>query len=210
MPNVIIRRTAPVGLAAIVAIIMNIEYFFSTPQGSSLASTLRTWAILAAGFTYVLAGILVSIRHIRPIQKKVSGQWLYSSILLFCMWAMVVFGLFSGPGNPSFVWAFQNIVVAVYSAMLATCAFFVTSAAYRAFRARTLEATLMLIFTALVMLGQATLGELIWPGFVPLSLWIINVPMNAGLRGLTITIAFGFIALCLRIISGLETRWLGD
>ena len=210
MPSVIIRRTGPIWLAAIVATIMNIEYFFSTPQGSSLASTLRTWAILAAGFTFVLAGILTSIRHGRAVKKKVSGQWFYSAILLFCMWAMVVFGLFMGPGNPSFVWIFQNIVIAVYSTMLGTCAFFVTSAAYRAFRARTVEATLMLIFTALVMLGQATLGELIWLGFVPLSLWIINVPMNAGLRGLAITIAFGFVALCLRIISGLETRWLGE
>lgn len=210
MSTTIIRRMAPIWLAAFVAVLMNFEYFINTTQGSYLASTLRTWAVIAAAFAYILAAIIITMRHGHVVRKKVHGQWYFSVLLLISLWGMIVYGLALGPGNVLFVWIFQNIVVAVYSTMLGTCAFFVTSAAYRAFRVRTGEAAVMLLVTALVMMSQATVGEVIWSGFAPIGHWLVDVPMNAGGRGLAITIALGFMALCLRIISGLETRWLGE
>jgi hypothetical protein len=130
--------------------------------------------------------------------------------MLIFLYIMTVMGLVMGPTYKWYQWLFANIVPSVYGAMVGTTAFFVASASYRAMRARTPEAAVMLIVGILTMLSNVTLSEAIWPGFTPLNRWIMDVAQAGGMRGLTITIAFGFIALGIRIMAGHDTGWLGE
>ena len=205
-----IRRTLPMILASFSALLMVFEYFFRTTQGTWLAGTFRTWSIVIVSFTFLVAFIVTTIRHLRIIQKKTPREWIYSIIVLATLWSVTSLGIAMGPRYPLYTWIFDNIVTSVYGAMIGSTAFFVASAGYRALRARTREAFVLLLSTVLVMLGNVTIGEVIWPGFGPISQWIMDVGVTSGTRGLVITIAFGFMALCLRIIAGLETSWLGD
>jgi hypothetical protein len=94
-------------------------------------------------------------------------------------------------------------------------AFFIASAAFRAFRIRTLEAGLLAAAALIVMLGRVPLTESLL-GFLPegfrlstLQEWIMNNPQNSAKRAILIGAAMGVMATGLRVILGIERSYLG-
>ena len=67
-----------------------------------------------------------------------------------------------------FQWMFKYIFSPLSATMFALLAFFVASASFRAFRARNLEASLLLVAGIIIMLGRVPVGSLI-------SSWVIIV-----------------------------------
>jgi nucleoside permease NupC len=94
--------------------------------------------------------------------------------------------------------------------MFSLLAFFIASAAFRAFRARNVEATLMLATSIVVMLGVIPVGEWIHEGMPELKDWILNYANNAGRRAILIGAALGAVATGLRVILGIERSHLGS
>jgi hypothetical protein len=107
--------------------------------------------------------------------------------------------------------------------MFSLLAFFIASAAFRAFRIRTVEAGLLAIAALIVMLGRVPLGDLLsdwllqlkWLPGVPHTLhlssiqeWIMNVPQNSAKRAILIGAALGVMATGLRVILGIERAYL--
>jgi len=93
-------------------------------------------------------------------------------------------------------------------------AFYIASAAYRAFRARNAEATLLLLTAVLVMLWRVPMGEAF------LRLFSVNLPdyintyimngFNVSVqRGIIIGAALGAASMSLRIILGIERTYMG-
>jgi hypothetical protein len=80
------------------------------------------------------------------------------------------------------------------AAVYASLAFYISSAGYRAFRARSLEAGILLGAGLIVLLGRAPLGDAISPYLPEIANWIINVPNVAGMRGIIICSAVGVMA----------------
>ena len=101
--------------------------------------------------------------------------------------------------------------------MFSLLAFFIASAAYRAFRARTLEATLLLAAALIVMIGNAPVGDLIWNTIMPVGdnlpsaarQWILDNPNLSARRGIILGISLGVISQSIRIILGIERSYLG-
>jgi len=112
------------------------------------------------------------------------------------------------PGAPAY-WAFNNIDVPLDGTMFSLLAFFIASAAYRTFRARTPEAALLLIAAMIVMLGRVPVGRLLGGWLGQSAEWIFDIPSTAAKRGILLGVALGSIATSLRIILGLERSWLG-
>jgi hypothetical protein len=65
--------------------------------------------------------------------------------------------------------------VPLQATMFSLLAFFIASAAYRAFRARGLNATLLLISAGIVMLGRVPKGEEAAPYFIGITLILLAI-----------------------------------
>jgi hypothetical protein len=92
--------------------------------------------------------------------------------------------------------------------MYSLLAFFITSAAFRAFRARNKEAVLLLVAAVLVMLGRVPIGSAIWSGFPDVTEWIMSFPNAAAKRGIRLGIDLGLISMALRMILGIERSYM--
>jgi hypothetical protein len=111
--------------------------------------------------------------------------------------------------NP-FFFIYKYVYAAMAGTMFSLLAFFVASAAYRAFKARSIDSGLLLAAAFLVMIGRVSIGEAIWPGFSTIAEWIMNVPQTAGQRAIQIGAALGLVSSSARILLGLEQSYLGQ
>jgi hypothetical protein len=115
-----------------------------------------------------------------------------------------------------FYWFFENVFIPLDSTMFSLLSFYIASAAFRAFRARSFEATALLISGCLVMLGRVPLGEQLALHFgqhsyslTDVAGWILNNPNTAAQRGILLGVILSQIAISLRIIFGIERTYMG-
>ena len=87
----------------------------------------------------------------------------------------------AGQFNP-FNWAFQSIQLPLSATMFSLLVFYITSAAYRAFRVRSVEAGLLLFTAVIVMLGQIPIMSSL--KFDVALEWIMRVPNVAAKRAI--------------------------
>ena len=114
-----------------------------------------------------------------------------------------------GTNGRVFTWLYDHVFDPCNSTMFALLAFFIASAAFRAFRARNLEAALLLGAAILVMLGRIPIGRALSPIFPAIADWIVDYGNSAGRRAIMMGAALGAIATGLRVILGLERSHLG-
>jgi len=115
-----------------------------------------------------------------------------------------------------FDWVFQNMFVPLDATMFSLLAFFIASAAFRAFRARSFEATALLIAGCIVMIGRVPLGEQLGfsiggtdISFASVASWILNNPNAAAQRGILLGVLLSMVAISLRIMFGIERTYMG-
>ena len=114
-----------------------------------------------------------------------------------------------GKDGRVFVWIYDHVFAPCNATMFALLAFFVASAAFRAFRARNVEAALLLGTAILMMLGRAPIGRALSDSLPDVAQWLLDVPSNGGRRAIMMGAAIGAIATGLRVILGLERSHLG-
>ena len=114
----------------------------------------------------------------------------------------------SAADKTTFQFAFDQVYTPLSATMYALLAFYVASAAFRAFRARNLHAALLLLAAVLVMMGRVPVGRLIWNKFPYVQEWLMTWPNTAGQRAILMGAAIGMMATGLRIIFGIERPYL--
>ena len=182
-----------------------------SPHAASQATykEIANWGRVISPFVLVLAVVTLIQTHWHRIQRR-TEHWQYSLVVFAGMLAMVITGIPSGPQHPAFAWLFNNVQVPMDATMFSLLAFFIASAAYRAFRARTFEATLLLVTAVIVMLGNVPVGDLLWPDAASNARqWILDNPNLSARRGIILGVSLGAISQSIRIILGIERSYLG-
>ena len=204
------RREIPIAICFLAGISFILEYFIPHEEVLSIFETVRQWAIIVIAFAYVL-GIANIVRiNFHVIQRR-QRDWPYKIVLVASVFFMIAVGVFfGGIGEGTiFGWVYYNAQYPLQSTMFALLAFFIASAAFRAFRVRTFEAGLLAVTAVLVMIGRVPVGEALWKQFPDFTEWIMNVPQLAGKKAIMIGAALGAISTALKVLTGLERTYLG-
>ncbi|MFO0729826.1 MAG: hypothetical protein U0361_02315 [Nitrospiraceae bacterium] len=190
------------------------QYYVPHPASEQLLTSVTKWLQIIGGFALVLGVTSLFHLHAAKIRRKEAG-WGYSLVLYVGMLGTITVGLLSG-GKESvegamtaFGWVYSFMLVPLQGTMFAILAFFIASAAYRSFRARSREAAVLLIAAVIVMMGRVPLGEYILPISGDISGWILNVLNAAVRRAILIGVSLGAVALSFKIIFGVERSYLG-
>ena len=186
------------------------------PATADIKETVTEWNKLIVGISILLGIYSLLHLHAQKVRRRQEG-WGYS--LFFFIGFLVMAGaVIYNSGQwfwNSFVAeaAFDKFYEYLYESAGATIfsllGFFIASAAVRTFRARSLEATILLAAAIIVMLGRAPLGELLTPYFPRLTEWIMAIPNAAAKRGVLLGVSLGVLAMSLRIIFGVERSYFG-
>jgi len=234
----IFRKHIPIAVAFIMGVAMFFQFYIPTRASSDFLSDVTQWNRIIAGFTLLLGIYSLLNHHFHKLRRRVEG-WGFSVIVYLGFFAMTFAGFIWGIRNKPplpiidpntgavtgqvevfvpFMWMYTYLFVPMQATMFSILAFYIASAAYRAFRARTREATVLLLTAIIVMLGRVPLGAFLigWhpfggeEEFLPwLTGWILNNPSMAAQRGIMIGIGLGMISTSLRIIFGIERTYMG-
>ncbi len=203
------RKALPTAILSFVATIVLIDYWFKIPVINNTAKDFTTWVSVIANVALGLGAVNLVMVHSRHVQLK-RMEWGNSLVLLVLMIYVAVLGITKTSNDATYRWIYDNVNVPLGSTLFATAAFQIASASYRTFRARNVEAGLLLITGIFVMLGKVPLGEMIGPWVPKFAQWIMDVWNTAAQRGIMICTAIGLIIISVRVITGLERGHFGS
>ncbi len=198
-----------------------------------------------ANFTNILAAFMLGLGvfsvlkiHLGKIAKQ-QKDWGFSIVLLTCIVLMVAFGYWDWNlrtfgadsaklDNPTY-WHFANymqdllfdgLLQQMDAGMFSVIAFYILSAAYRAFRIRSIEATILLAAALIMMLSlmgaigylwdQKALGDAS-PFIANFKLkevagWIKDNVQTPAIRGIDFGVGIGALAMGMRLWLSLEKQ----
>jgi len=223
-----VKRNIPLLITFLVGLSLIIAMFIPHWPFNVLNERFSIFYDVIAVFAFILGGGNLLKVHMRKVQRK-SRDWRYSLVTIIGFFVMLGAGLLkigvpeglSGDYQAAgslFKYMYDSAFQPLQATMFSLLAFFVASASYRAFRAKTLEATILLVAAFIILLRPTPLGYYLtfWLPeplqflHIPnLSTWILSVPNMAGQRAIMIGIALGIVSTSLRLILGIERSYLG-
>jgi hypothetical protein len=210
-----LKRQGPILVAFVVGMLMMVQFFTPNPLFRDLYNVVLDWKQVVLGCTFILGTWSLIRYHTKKIQRR-QENWQYSYVTIIGLIVTVLSAVIWKTGSGPYRWLFNHVQVPMQSTMFSLLAFFVASASYRAFRARTVQATLLLVAGALVMLGRVPVGAYISGtvfgvklSLVDISDWMLNVPNLAAKRGIMIGVGLGMTATAIKIVLGIEQTYLG-
>jgi hypothetical protein len=202
------RWQIPLLIVLLGGLFMAVQYFVPLEISERIYEYALDWIIIVGVFAMGLALWSLFRVSVSKIQTK-APSWGYNLILLAGLFAMIILGLIWGieEGKP-FMKLFWYIYTPIQASMFALLAFYIASAAYRAFRARTLIATILLLTAVIIILRLIPLGFLSLP-MQAASRWILTVPNMAAKRAIAMGVGLGGIATALKVVLGIERSYMG-
>ncbi|MFM8731722.1 MAG: hypothetical protein ACKOGJ_04245 [Phycisphaerales bacterium] len=229
-------RSVAVLIASLAGITMVLSKFL-VPLGDAEVKVADWFNVLAA-IAFVLGGANLLKMNLLSISARGPG-WGYSAVTLAAFLTTLGVGVlkvgvppaaafpnvpFSGEkdvAGSALWWLYEYAMSPITSTLFAMLAFYVASAAFRAFRAKNAAAIFLLATAFVVLLGRTYAGVLAtswiphdnpwvsWLRLENLSAVIMSVFTNAGTRAMIIGIAIGVAATSLKIMLGLDRSYLG-
>ena len=166
------------------------------------------------GFAVGLGVLNLFQVHSRRVLK--GGENAFNSVAFFISMLLMLTISVLQKGHPNSLnnnlnrLLFDGALQSLNATMFSVIAFYIVSAAYRAFRVRSVEATFLLVTAVIVMLGQIPVGVFLTHA-LPDNLhvevarhWILTIASAAATRAIAFGLGVGGLAVALRIWLGLE------
>lgn len=240
------KRTVPLFIASITGFVVIVAYFI--PYTENWGENTMIWFDILAAIAFILGGGNLLKMNLEKVSNRRPG-WGFSLITVIAFVVTLVIGLFKigvmpSEGFPQFAWSgtydqegspfrwiYEYLYYPLQATMFSLLAFYVASAAFRAFRAKNVEAAVLLGTAFIVLLGRTYAGVYLtgWvdslvdestPTFVStfvrnlrldrMTSMIMNVFNLAGLRAITIGIALGIVSTSLKVLLGVDRSYLGS
>ena len=228
------KRNVPLLITALGGFILIISYFIPATQGWGEVAAI--WFDILASIAFILGGGNLLKIHLKKISDKSVG-WAYSAITLAAFLITLFVGLGKVGVNPNplypeyglsghyreigspFWWLYEYAFKPLTATMFAMLAFYISSAAFRAFRAKNIEAILLLGTAFIILLGRTFAGVYLtaWlPDWMSglkienLTVYIMSVFNTAGNRAIMIGIALGIASTSLKVLLGVDRSYLGS
>jgi|Deesub1362B_J571_1020462.scaffolds.fasta_scaffold03446_6 hypothetical protein len=201
------RKQIPILIVFFVGLLGFLQYFVTGPISKGIYNTWLEWFQGVQGMAIIMAIISLTKRHWTNVRK--GRNTFYSLVTLISLYGMMFLGLFLGIEKGSlFDKLYEYVMVPLNATTFSLLAFYMASAAYRAFKARSMEATLLLLSAFVLMIGLTSFGDMISKNLPYFAQWVLDVPNLAAQRGIVLGIALGVIATSLKIMLGIERSWL--
>lgn len=217
------KREIPILLVMLCGLAIVWAFFSPEPASRAVNDELLAW-----GTVFFSVAFLLGISNLIRISLKQIATGhpdrVYKALLLIVLLGYILIGVaeihgwFGIPEGEQFRrdWIYNRVFKPLQATMFSLLAFYIASAAFRAFRARSLEATLLLTAGALVMIGQVPI-----PPFIPGAEWIGETSVRlqaflmayinaAGQKAIIMGAALGTLATGLRIVLGIERSYLSE
>jgi len=197
----------PLLVCLISGTIMFAQYFSSHPVAKYIYENVLEWWQIIFAFT-LLVGVATFVKsNLKSISQKKDTA--YRGISLLGLVLMPILALIGGTKiNSPFLWVFENMQAPMQATVFSLLAFFVASASYRGFRARSIPATILLVTALIVLIGRIPIAEHISDLLPKLAFWIQNNPSMSARRAILIGIGLGSMTTALRVILGIERTYL--
>ena len=228
------KRTVPLFITAAGGFVLIAAYFI--PYTESWGEVVAIWFDVLASIAFILGGGNLLRTHLQKVSARRAG-WGYSIITLLAFGVTLAVGLgkvgvhpnpnfpghrWSGtylePGCP-FWWLYEYAFKPLTATMFAMLAFYIASAAFRAFRAKNTEAILLLGTAFVILLGRTFAGVFL-TSWIPdslaglkienLTVDIMRVVNTAGSRAIMIGVALGVASTSLKVLLGVDRSYLGS
>ena len=209
-------------IAFVMGIAMVCQYYIPSQASQDFGSDMNIWTEIIFAFALLIGVQSLIHNHTNKIRRKQVGYG-FSWAVIISMIAMTIAGLIGGGVDNTkgmYFWMFQYLQVPMQATVFSILCFYIATAAYRAFRAKTPEATMLLIAAAIAMLGRVPVGTEL-TDWIPLGTfwanlrmeimtdWLLNIPNTAGFRAVMFGVGLGIISTSLRIIFGIERTYMG-
>ena len=234
------KRTIPLVITAAGGFVLIGAYFI--PYTQNWGELAAIWFDVLAAVAFILGGANLLRSHLQRISARVRG-WGYSGVVVISFLATLIVGLGKigvdpSPQFPDYSWSgqyrqigspfwylFQYAFTPLTATMFSLLAFYIASASFRAFRAKNLEASLLLGTAFIILLGRTFAGVALtswidpanWSGFEyltglrieNLTVYIMSVFNTAGNRAIMIGIALGIVSTSLKVLLAVDRSYLG-
>ena len=210
------KRTLPLVITFLSALVMVVQYY--VPRIDFLGDLFSSFFQITSAFALILGLLSLLMVNGGRVWRR-APNWGYNLVLVVAFFVTLGLGVTGGVGDGTpFNWIFRHVFTPLSTTIYSLLAFFIASAAFRAFKAKTVEATLMLATAFIVMLGRVPVGEYLWTQFnlgqvVGLNHliddWIMGGFNTAGQRAILLGASIGLISVSLKIMLGIERSYLG-
>jgi len=203
------RRYIPLGITFVFGIILIINFYIPTNIGNIAESSLNSFGIIIGAFAVMLGTVTLYLRNIKDVKTKHGSDRLYPVWTLILLTVWIFTGLVFGERSDIYQWLYASIYLPLSSSTYASLGLFIAAGTYRVFKVKSWESSLIVISGVLLLCRNTPFLVAIWPPFLTIGKWLMDVITMSSFRGITIGIGLGSIALGIRTLTGMETSYLG-
>lgn len=210
--SVLVKRTIPLAITLIAGIVLVFEWFIPTSIGSTAGTGIREAGIIINAFAVMAAAVafyLARFKQLAKSDKRSQKDMIFNVWMILIATTFIVVGISYGSSHDNYLWIYNSILLPLSATMYGNISWYIAAASYRVLRARSSQATVLLISGGILLLANTPMISALWLGPSQVGDWIMTNITQTAYRGILIGTAFGLLAGGVRTLIGQETGWLG-